>query len=361
MGKGRGGGTDGGGGSSGGGGSGRSAPAPRLSTFLRTFGTTSEARCGVDVDAEYVERRGILLNYFHSGVGSGSGGSSGSASRGGGGAGAHRGATSPLARLICGGASTQPPKEVREALERFLQAVVRVTGGDTLLPDQLAVGMAPFTNCKITVDGGSQDSPRDQSDTREWQPYLADASLLAFESVSHLVRQGLEKAAKWAEEEAYGRDADLAKKRGQADERDFLKRKKAALAAALGPVADAHVAEFDGVAKALVQLQEKLSAGGAGSGSGAGGGSGSQGGAAAAAVEFGADIVFVAPGSTKASSSQQQQQQQQQHTAGAAHASSAAKAAASMKAGLGAAAATETGRRAADAAAYGGAVQVKLS
>ena len=30
------------------------------------------------------------------------------------------------------------PREVRAALERFLRAVVRVTGGDTLLPDALA-------------------------------------------------------------------------------------------------------------------------------------------------------------------------------------------------------------------------------
>ena len=85
-----------------------------------------------------------------------------------------------------------------------------MTGGDTLLPDA-----------------------------------LADASLLAFRTVASLARDANAAAARWAEEERYGRDADLAKRRGQAERRDFTRRKRAALVAELGPVSDQHLDEFD--------------------------------------------------------------------------------------------------------------------
>ena len=130
-------------------------------------------------------------------------------------------ATSSLARAICPASPDAPPPEVRVALERFLQAVVRVTGGDTLLPDA-----------------------------------LADASLLAFRTVAQLVRDANAAAAKWAEEAQYGRDPDLAKKRGQAEARDFIKRKKAALIRELGPVSDQHLNEFDAACNELVTLQD---------------------------------------------------------------------------------------------------------
>ena len=225
---------------------------------------------------------------------------------------------------------------MREALERFLQAVLRVTGGDTLLPDQ-----------------------------------LADAALLAFEAVSDLTRRGLAAAAKWAEEAEYGRDPDLAKKRGAAEERDLLKRKKAALAT-MGPLSDAH-RELDTVAKELVRLQDKLSSsssssssssrGESGSGGGGSGGrererswSGSQG--VNNAVEFGADIDFVPPGARRNKSTAAA------GIGGGDHllpppphrSTSAAKLAATMKAGLSAATVTETERRQAEAAAYGSGV-----
>ena len=357
MGKGRGSGTDGGGGGGGGSGGHRATPAPRLSTFLRTFGTTREARDGVDIDAEYVARRSILTKQQQqqSTGGGGGMGTVGSGGGSGGGSGARRfHATAPLAHLICpagdsssssSGSSTSaaaaaaaaaaatPPKEVREALERFLQAVVRVLGGDTLLPDQ-----------------------------------LADASLLAFEAVSTLTRQGLAAAAKWAEEAEYGRDPDLAKKRGAAEERDFLKRKKAALVAAMGPVSDPHVGDFDAVAKELVRLQDKhnkplseeAAAASSSSGGGSGSGSGSQQGAGAAAFEFGADIAFVPPGRSKSGSGGGGfggggGQQQQPPAAGGSN-GAAAKLAATMKAGLSAATATEAERRHAEAIAYGAGV-----
>ena len=359
MGKGRGSGTDGGGGGGGGGsGSHRATPAPRLSTFLRTFGTTREARDGVDIDAEYVARRSILTKQqqqLSTGGGGGGMGTIGSGGGSGGGGGARRfHATASLARLICpagdssssssststaaaaAAAAATPPKEVREALERFLQAVVRVLGGDTLLPDQ-----------------------------------LADASLLAFEAVSTLTRQGLAAAAKWAEEAEYGRDPDLAKKRGAAEERDFLKRKKAALVAAMGPVSDPHVGDFDAVAKELVRLQDKYNkpssdaaaAALSSSGGGSGSGSESQQGAGAAAFEFGADIAFVPPGRTKSGDGGGGGggggfgggggggQQQQPPPAGGSN-GAAAKLAATMKAGLTAATATEAERRHAEAVAY---------
>ena len=108
----------------------RTPPTPRLSTFLRTFGTTLAARAGVDVDAEYVSRRAILdARLSTAGSSSSSFSSSSSGARG--------TATAPLARSVCG-PGVAPDRDARDALEAFLQAVVRVSGGDTLLPDQLA-------------------------------------------------------------------------------------------------------------------------------------------------------------------------------------------------------------------------------
>jgi hypothetical protein len=291
----------------------------------------------VDVDAEYVARRTILLAQQKPssarGIASGRGG--GVVGGGGSGSGGRFHTTSPLARLICpdGGGGAAVAKELREVLERFLQALVRVTGGDTLLPDQ-----------------------------------LADAALLAFESVAPLVRQSLATAAKWAEKAAYDRDPDLAKKRAAVEEREFMARKKAALTAALGPVDGVQLAAFDAVAKQLVQLQDRLASdvtrssgrvneergGGDGGSTGAhaGTGAGADAGAVGeqnAAVEFGADLAFVpAGGGGTASSSPQQGQDTSGGVSG-----SAAKLAAGMKATLSAATATEIERRSASAAAHG--------
>ena len=159
---------------------GSTRPAPRLSGLLRS--RLGGADANVDVDALFVARRGALEASM----------ASGSANKGKGVKGKGRyHATSSLARAICPASPDSSPPEVRVALERFLQAVVRITGGDTLLPDA-----------------------------------LADASLLAFRTVAQLVRDANVAAAKWAEEAQYGRDPDLAKKRGQAEARDFIKRKK---------------------------------------------------------------------------------------------------------------------------------------
>lgn len=126
---------------------------------------------------------------------------------------------------------------------------------------------------------------------------------------------------------------------------------------ALGPVSDQHVGEFDAVMKQLVELQEKHAAtpaeGAAGAGAAVGvaapaveaAGAGQAGEMAAAGrVEFGADIVFVAPGKSPAPS--------QSDTAGSTTGGAPAMAG-YMKAGLHAASTTETERRAAEAAAYG--------
>ena len=329
MGKGGGGGRDGGGSS----GSGRTVLAPRLTTFLRTFGTTREARDGIDVDAEYVARAAVLRAASDmgastsggDGIGGARGGVVGGPTRGsgmtrsGGAGGRPRHTTAPLARLICPGshgrgshgAGPDPglPKDVSAALERFLQAVVRVTGGDTLLPDQ-----------------------------------LADAALVAFEAVAQLVRDGVAAADRWAEEAKYGRDPDLAKKRGAAEERAFMKRKRAALIKALGPVADDGLLGLDVAAKELVRLQDehKLAAGTADRA--AGGSTATK----ASTAEFGADIPFVPSGGFLPAAASGP-------AAGDSHvhrSESAAKLAASMRAGLCAATATEEEHRRADAAAY---------
>ena len=112
---------------SGGSQSGSTRPAPRLSALLRTLAT---ADANEDVDALYVARRGALDAAIASGSATGP-------APGRGGKGRYH-ATSSLARVICPASPDSPPREVRAALERFLRAVVRVTGGDTLLPDALA-------------------------------------------------------------------------------------------------------------------------------------------------------------------------------------------------------------------------------
>ena len=160
----------------------RTPPTPRLSTFLRTFGTTLAARAGVDVDAEYVSRRAIL-DARVSAAGSSSTTTSSSSSSG-----ARGTATAPLARSVCG-PGVAPDRDARDALEAFLQAVVRVSGGDTLLPDQ-----------------------------------LADASLAAFDAVANLCVSSAAADARWIEEAAYARDPDLVRRRGEAESREWTHR-----------------------------------------------------------------------------------------------------------------------------------------
>ena len=165
---------------SGGSQSGSTRPAPRLSALLRSLAT---ADANEDVDALYVARRGALDAAIASGSATGP-------APGRGGKGRYH-ATSSLARLICPASPDSPPREVRAALERFLRAVVRVTGGDTLLPDALAAAAFASRARDATVRNARREA-----------------------------------SARWAEEERYGRDADLAKRRGQAERRDFTRRKE---------------------------------------------------------------------------------------------------------------------------------------
>jgi hypothetical protein len=79
----------------------------------------------VDVDAEYVDRRRILDQAGRSGTG-GSGAASGKVKGKNGGF--QKTGTSALSRVICPGTDAVP-KDVQQALERFLQALVQVTGG----------------------------------------------------------------------------------------------------------------------------------------------------------------------------------------------------------------------------------------
>lgn len=263
---------------SGGSQSGSTRPAPRLSALLRSLAT---ADANEDVDALYVARRGALDAAIASGSATGP-------APGRGGKGRYH-ATSSLARLICPASPDSPPREVRAALERFLRAVVRVTGGDTLLPDA-----------------------------------LADASLLAFRTVASLARDANAAAARWAEEERYGRDADLAKRRGQAERRDFMRRKRAALVAELGPVSDQHLDEFDAAVNELIALQDAH--GGGPGGDGANDGDGDDG------YEFGSDIPFAAPGRGRAPASSSSRTSSSAQAP--ASTSSAARMAEQMRAGL---------------------------
>ena len=222
-------------------------------------------------------------------------------------------ATSSLARAICPASPDAPPPEVRVALERFLQAVVRITGGDTLLPDA-----------------------------------LADASLLAFRTVAQLVRDANAAAAKWAEEAQYGRDPDLAKKRGQAEARDFIKRKKAALERELGPVSDQHLNEFDAACNELVTLQDVHDP--AGTHSCVHTDTGTDGG-----WEFGSDVPFAPPGrgrAPKLSARRSPQGPLEPSSNVQPVSSSAARMAEQMKAGLRAASVSDADRARAERTAY---------
>ena len=277
---------------SGGSQSGSTRPAPRLSALLRSLAT---ADANEDVDALYVARRRALDAAIASGRATGP-------APGRGGKGRYH-ATSSLARVICPASPDSPPREVRAALERFLRAVVRVTGGDTLLPDA-----------------------------------LADASLLAFRTVASLARDANAAAARWAEEERYGRDADLAKRRGQAERRDFTRRKRAALVAELGPVSDQHLDEFDEAVNELIALQDAHGGGPGGDGTKDDDGDDDDG------YEFGSDIPFAAPGRGRALTSSFSRSSSSAQGAGAST-SSAARMAEQMRAGLLAATVSDADRK----------------
>ena len=271
----------------------RTPPTPRLSTFLRTFGTTLAARAGVDVDAEYVSRRAIL-DARVSAAGSSSTTTSSSSST----SGARGTATAPLARSVCG-PGVAPDRDARDALEAFLQAVVRVSGGDTLLPDQ-----------------------------------LADASLAAFDAVANLCVSSAAADARWIEEAAYARDPDLVRRRGEAESREWTRKKKKALAAAVGPIADQHFPAFERAAHALAAMREERDVRDA---------------SESERDEFGADWDFVPPGTGAFTTPSGTGAFTTTAASGTPRAGSTL--AASMRAGLAAASDAEDRRRREDAAA----------
>ena len=178
---------------------------------------------------------------------------------------------------------------------------------------------------------------------------LADASLLAFRTVAQLVRDANAAAAKWAEEAQYGRDPDLAKKRGQAEARDFIKRKKAALERELGPVSDQHLNEFDAACNELVTLQDVHDP--AGTHSCVHTDTGTDGG-----WEFGSDVPFAPPGRGRAPKLSAGRSPEGPSTTPGSNvqpvSSSAARMAEQMKAGLRAASVSDADRARAERTAY---------
>ena len=183
-----------GGGGDGGGSSTAAPPTPRLSTFLRTFGTSSSrddtwsGLPGVDVEHETSLRQSILNERIRVSSG-GEGGASGSGSSSHGARGgsvmssssqksqsqSQVRATDLLARLVCTPEENpnRPPKHVTDALQSFLQSVVAITGGDTLLPDQARdTAFAAFTAVEAKIEKHESDCKR----LLENVPYANDPS-----------------------------------------------------------------------------------------------------------------------------------------------------------------------------------------
>ena len=235
----------GGGGGSDGGGGGARAPTPRLSTFLRTFGTSAsrKARSGVDVDHETHARLALLRVGGASGTagrdskagGSVSGSGSLRTSRGGVSArhrpkisktDVSRAGTRELARLVCveGEDPSMPPRDVREALDAFVQSVVAVTGGDTFLPDQ-----------------------------------LGDAASAAFEAVGEDALARDDEYRRLIAEAAYARDPDLASRKADAFKRLTIEKEMEALRDAMGPIDTGAFGLFRERAVALAALARRKS------------------------------------------------------------------------------------------------------
>ena len=238
-------GAGGGGGSDGGGSGARAPPTPRLSTFLRTFGTSAsrEARSGVDVDHETHARLALLRVGGASGTagrdskagGSVSGSGSLRTSRGGVSArhrpkisktDVSRAGTRELARLVCveGEDPSMPPRDVREALDAFVQSVVAVTGGDTFLPDQ-----------------------------------LGDAASAAFEAVGEDALARDDEYRRLIAEAAYARDPDLASRKADAFKRLTIEKEMEALRDAMGPIDTGAFGLFRERAVALAALARRKS------------------------------------------------------------------------------------------------------
>ena len=94
-----------------------------------------------------------------------------------------------------------PPRDVREALDAFVQSVVAVTGGDTFLPDQ-----------------------------------LGDAASAAYEAVGEDALARDDEYRRLIAVAAYARDPDLASRKADAFKRLTIEKEMEALRDAMGPI-----------------------------------------------------------------------------------------------------------------------------
>ena len=137
-----------------------------------------------------------------------------------------RAGTRELARLVCveGEDPSMPPRDVREALDAFVQSVVAVTGGDTFLPDQ-----------------------------------LGDAASAAFEAVGEDALARDDEYRRLIAEAAYARDPDLASRKADAFKRLTIEKEMEALRDAMGPIDTGAFGLFRERAVALAALARRKS------------------------------------------------------------------------------------------------------
>ena len=202
-------------------------PTPRLSTFLRTFGTststspdhTTRGYPGVDVVLETRLRERVLRETI-TGPGAGSSTQSVSCRPGGSGTSTssghssssssekptltkHKSVTFEVALLVCTNREDplEPPKVVKDVLQAYLQSVVQLTGGDTL----------PTTQ-------------------------LASYALSAFVAMESLVAENTFEYAKQIENCEYATDPALARRKAEVTLRNFKKRELDVLKQQVGRV-----------------------------------------------------------------------------------------------------------------------------
>ena len=160
---------------------------------------------------------------------------------------------------------SMPPRDVREALDAFVQSVVAVTGGDTFLPDQ-----------------------------------LGDAASAAFEAVGEDALAHDDEYRGLVAEAAYARDPDLASRKADAFKRVTREKEMEALRDAMGPIDTGAFGVFRERAVALAALARRRR--GEGSRETETSREGEKKPAtvspddANASREYGADVAFVAPG-----------------------------------------------------------------
>ena len=137
-----------------------------------------------------------------------------------------RAGTRELARLVCveGEDPSMPPRDVREALDAFVQSVVAVTGGDTFLPDQ-----------------------------------LGDAASAAFEAVGEDALARDDEYRRLIAEAAHARDPDLASRKADAFKRLTIEKEMEALRDAMGPIDTGAFGLFRERAVALAALARRKS------------------------------------------------------------------------------------------------------